>query len=354
MSGVLLGFQMQTGEPVHIPLGHMVILGATQRAGKTTALEACAARSGQSCLTFLTKRGEGSFRLSREVQPYYEDHIDWRTVRSICEAITEEKWDKFQRQCLRSICREGQSGRFGTKSFVEWPKPETLEDVRRNVATALTKATGQRELIFGEIQDDLATASEELVKLKAVSTPPDLQPGINVVDLERYEFHIKSLIIRSMVRWVHRNSERTIIALPEAWLFAPSQRRSPVRDAAEEFIRQGASLENFLWLDSQTISGISSVLLSQVRVWLFGVQRLRSEIEKTLDEIPDNLDPRPRAADIATLGKGQFLVCFDQEMYRVYVQPAWMRSAHAEAIARGEESVESARQIVQDFDMEHE
>ena len=39
--------------------------------------------------------------------------------------------------------------------------------------------------------------------------------------------------------------------------------------------------------------------------------------------------------DIATLGKGEFFVCFDQEMYRTYVWPAWMSSAlHAEAIAR--------------------
>ena len=91
---------------------------------------------------------------------------------------------------------------------------------------------------------------------------------------------------------------------------APAQRRSPVRDAAEEFIRQGAALENFQWSDSK---------------------RLRSKIEKTLDAIHDNIYLRPRAADIATLGKGEFLVCLDQEMYRTYVWPPWMSSAlHAE------------------------
>lgn len=349
-----IGFEMGSGTAIHIPVGHMVIVGQTQRAGKTTALEACATRSGSKCVAFLTKRGEGSFRLSRELPPYYEDHIDWRTVRALCEALTEEKWDKFQRQCLRSVCRAGQAGRVGTKNFVDWPKPETLEDVCANVALALTKVTGQRELIFGEIQDDLKTATEELAKLKTSSAAPDLEFGLNVIDLERYEFHIQSLIVRSVIRWVHQHGFRTIVAMPEAWRFAPGQRRSPVRDAAEEFIRQGAALENFLWIDSQNISGISSVLLSQIRVWLFGVQRLKVEIEKTLDAIPDNLYPRPSRADIATLGKGEFIVCFDQEMYKTYVWPAWMRSAlHAEAIARGEESVDSARQIVQEFDAEH-
>lgn len=348
-----LGFESGSGHAIHIPAGHMVIVGQSQRSGKTTALEACAARSNAKCIAFLTKRGEGSFRLAHELPPYYEEAIDWRTVRGISEALTEEKYDKFQRQCLRSVCRAGQAGRPGTKSFTEWPMPESLEDVAKNVGTALGKATGIRELTFGELQDDLRTAIEELAKLKATARPPDLIAGLNVIDLERYEFHIQSLIIRSIVRWVLHHGERTIVCLPEAWKFAPAVRRSPVRDASEEFIRQGAALENFLWIDSQNISGISAVLLSQIRVWLFGVQRLRSEIEKTLDAIPDQLHPRPRASDIQTLGRGEFIVCFDDQMYKTYVWPAWMRSAlHAEAIARGEEDVDSARAIVQEFDAE--
>jgi hypothetical protein len=60
-----------------------------------------------------------------------------------------------------------------------------------------------------------------------------------------------------------------------------------------------------------------------------------------------------KTADIATLGRGEFIASFDQEMYGTYVWPAWMRSAlHAEAIARGEESLDSAREIVQEFDRE--
>lgn len=228
------------------------------------------------------------------------------------------------------------------------------DDICKNVALALTKATGKRELALGEIQEDLQTAIEEFGRLKNKSVLPDLDFGLNVIDLEKHELHVQSLIVRSVIRWVRQHGYKTVVAMPEAWKFAPAQRRSPVRDAAEDFIREGAALENFLWIDSQNISGISAVLLSQIRVWLFGVQRLRSEIEKTLDAIPDNLYPRPRAADIATLGKGEFIVCFDQEMYRTYVWPAWMKSAlHAEAIARGEESVDSAGAIVREFDNEH-
>lgn len=346
-----LGYELGTGQPISIPVGHMVIVGQTQRAGKTTALEACAVRSGSKCVAFITKRGEGSFRFAHELPLYYEEQIDWRTVRGLCEALTEDRWDKYQRQCLRSVCRAGQFGRG--RGLVEWPKPESLDDICKNVALALTKATGKRELALGEIQEDLQTAIEEFGKFKTNSIIPDPEFGLNVIDLEKHELHVQSMIVRSVIRWVRRHGYKTIVALPEAWKFAPAQRSSPVRAAAEDFIREGAALENFLWIDSQNISGISAVLLSQLRVWLFGVQRLRSEIEKTLDAIPDNLDPRPRAADIATLGMGEFIVCYDQEMFRTYVRPAWMNATHAEAIARGEESIDSARDIVREFDHEH-
>jgi hypothetical protein len=349
-----LGFELGTGLPVAIPVGHMVIMGQTQRAGKSTALEACALRSGFRSIAFITKRGESSFRFARELPPYYEETVDWRSIKALCEALTEEKYDKFQRQCLRSVCRAGQSGRPGGKMFVEWPKPESLEDVQKNVKLALSKSSGQRELIFGEIQDDLGITIEELAKLKGSSAEPKLEPGLNVIDLERYEFHIQSLIVRSVIRWIHYRGRKTICTIPEAWKFSPAARRSPVRDAAEEFIRQGAAMENFLWIDSQNLSGISSTLLSQIRVWLFGVQRLKVEIEKTLDSIPDSLYPRPTRAEIQTLGKGEFIVCFDESMYRVYVWPAWMKSElHAQAIAMGDESVESARDIAREFDEEH-
>lgn len=350
-----IGFEVGSGDPVVIPIGHTVIVGQTQRAGKTTALEACATRSHRKAIAFITKRGEGSFRFGRELAPYYEEAIDWRTVRGIAEAITEEKYDKFQRQCLRSVCRAGQSGRPSSKYFAEWPRPESLDDVLRNIRIALNQATGQREMILGELQDDLKSALEEIDRLKARTKPPDPVAGLNVVDLEPYEFHVQAMIIRSVIRWTLRHAEDTIVCLPEAWKFAPAVRRSGVRDAAEEFIRQGAGLDNYLWIDSQNISGISTVLLSQIRIWMFGVQRLRSEIEKTLDAIPDNIYPRPRSSDIQTLDRGQFIVCFDDQMYRTYVWPSWMRSAvHAEAIARGEESVESAKEIVREFDQEHQ
>lgn len=349
-----LGFEIGSGAPVSIPLAHTVFLGATSRAGKTTALEACAVRSGCRCLAFLTKRGEQSFRLAGEIAPYYsEDHFDWRTVRSLCEAITDERWGTNQRQAIRMVCEAGDLGTPGKASFVEWKRPRNLRELQDNISLAMPKAGGKIKLSLIEVRSDLAAVRRELERLSLESVPPELEIGLNVVELEHEERHIQSLVISSMIRWVRENGRNTIVALPETWKFAPAARRTPVGDAAREYIREAAALKNFLWIDSQTLGGLSSDLLSQVRVWLFGVQRLRSEIERTLDSIPDNIFPRPRAADIATLRLGQFVLAFDGELLPVYVQPAWMPEAHSQAIARGDEPIESAREIVREFDLEH-
>lgn len=350
-----LGFEIGSGRSISIPAAHTVFTGQSQRAGKTTALEACAVRSGFRCLGFLTKRGEQSFRFAREIPPYYDErNFDWKTVRLLCEALTDEKWGTHQRQAIRMICEDGDVGVPGKPSFLEWQRPESLEELQHNIARVMPKVSGRIKLSLMEVRADLAVVRRELEKLQLETQPPVLQPGLNVVDLENEERHIQSLVISSMIRHVRQHARSTIIALPETWKFAPAIRRTPVGDAAREFIREAAALKNFLWIDSQTLAGLSSDLLSQVRVWLFGVQRLKSEIERTLDAIPDHLYPRPRPGDIQTLKLGQFIVAYDGELFPVYVQPAWMQKAHAEAISIGEESVETAREIVREFDQEHE
>jgi hypothetical protein len=64
---LLIG-ERRSGEPVEIPLRHMVVTGQTQEAGKTTTLEALIARSGVKAVAFVTKRGEGSFANARTIR----------------------------------------------------------------------------------------------------------------------------------------------------------------------------------------------------------------------------------------------------------------------------------------------
>lgn len=339
-----LGFELNTGAPIEIPLGHLAITGQSQASGKTTTLEALTSRAGGKSVAFLTKPGESSFRVAKPLEPYFRDRVDWPLVASILEAAASEKL-KFQRAEIIKLC-QNYSGPEG-----KWSAPKTLADVAKNAETALIKARGYAARIYLELAEYLQMILPQIEHLKT-SEKLKLQPGLNVMDLIEYDFPMQALLVQNVIEWILHHETRTIVAIPEAWKFAPKRRNSPVRLAAEEFIRQGAALKNFLWCDSQDLAGVNSVLLRQVTVWIFGVQRDMREIERTLEQIPADT-ARPSKRDIATLGKGQFIACWEREIHRVYVQPAWMGRLHAEAIARGEEPVESAREIARDFDQEH-
>jgi hypothetical protein len=343
---ISLGFEVGSGAPISIPRGHLAITGQSQSSGKTTTLEGLVSRAGCRAIAFVTKRGEGSFRVASPIPPYFKDRTDWPFVRTILEATAGEKL-KFERAQIMNLCQdyEGPEGR--------WDAPATLADVLANAEHALAqpKVRGFVRNVYTVLVEYLRAVVPEIEQLPSTKTL-ELSPGLNVMNLTEYSFPVQALIVRSVIEFVGSRGQSTVTVIPEAWKFAPRQRNSPVRMAAEELIRQGAALRNFLWCDSQDLAGISSVLLRQVTVWLFGVQRDPREIERTLEHIPAD-QAKPSKRDIATLGRGEFIVCFDREMYRVYVQPAWMSGAHAEAIARGEEPVESARAIVHDFDLEH-
>lgn len=341
---ILLGFEIGTGKPVSIPFGHLAVCGQTQSSGKTTTLEGLVSRSNCRAVAFVTKRGEGSFRVASPVPPYFTERTDWPFIASILEATVSEKL-KFQRTEIIKLCQD-YSGQEGT-----WKAPDTLADVMKNAQLAIVKSRGLSARVYTELLEYLRMVVPEIERLP-YTKKLSLLPTLNVMDLTEYEFPVQALVVRSVIEWVHHHAQKTIIIVPEAWKFAPKQRGSPVRLAAEEFGRQGAALKNFLWIDSQDLASVSGVLLRGVKVWLFGVQRDPREIERTLEHIPADT-AKPSKRDLATLGKGQFIVCWEREMYRVYVQPAWMRAAHAEAIARGEEPVESAKQIVEEFDEEH-
>jgi hypothetical protein len=343
--GVHLGYELRTGRPIVIPIGHMAICGQSQQSGKTTTLEGLVCRSRCRAVAFVTKRGEGSFRVAQTIPPYFKDRTDWDFIRSIIEAQSGSKL-KIELAQVINLC-QNYSGPEGT-----WKAPENLAGVLENAETALAgKSRGFVRNVYTVLTEylrDVVPGIESLPYTKKL----ELEDGLSVIDLLPYDFALQGLVVRSVIEWVHHNEVKTIVVIPEAWKFAPKQRSSPVRFAAEELIRQGGALKNFMWIDSQDLASVSSVLLRQAKVWLFGVQRDPLEIDRTLAHIPGDTR-KPNKADLATLGLGQFIVCWERQLFRCYVQPAWMTGAHAEAIARGEEPVETAREIVRDFDKEH-
>jgi len=359
-----LGYVVGTGEPVEIPLRHTAVTGQTQESGKTTTLEGLISRSGLQAVAYVTKRGESSFHVMHNIPPYFQERADWKFVQSLLEASTETKLKFEQSWIMRASegARTLQDVQRNIRRFLEGVKAPPLPPAKpkRGKQAAEPKErwtqkparglSGDIYYVLNKYLDDIMPQLGQM----PYTTALDLAPGLNVMDLRDYEFPLQALVIRSVTDRIREHLDGTINIIPEAWKFAPKFRGSPVRLAAEEYVREAAAMKNFLWIDSQDLAGVADVLMRQVGVWLFGVQRATREIWRALEHMPEGLPAkRPRPADIATLSKGQFYVCFGREMHKVYVQPAWMTAAHAEAIARGEEDVESARDILKEYASEH-
>jgi hypothetical protein len=323
-----LGYEVGTGKPVEIPGDrHIAIAGQTQQSGKTTTLEALIQRSGLRGVAFVTKRGEGSFRMARSIAPYFAERADWQFVKALLESQSKSRMN-FEAAWIIRACK----------------KASTLADVQAAVReTMATSKRGLDQSICEVLNAYLDIVLPQIKKLP-YSDKLTLEPGINVMDVSEYTGELQALVIRSVLEWVYQRESSTVVIIPEAWEFLPQRRGSPVLLAAEELIRKGAALRNYVWLDSQDLAGVNKDVLRQVGVWILGVQREVHETRRTLDHIPLG-SPKPKAADVMTLGKGEFFVCYGNQMKRVYVQPAWVGNVHAQAIARGEETVASVEKI---------
>lgn len=363
-ASIHLGYVVGTGEPVEVPLRHTAVTGQTQESGKTTTLEGLISRSGLQAVAYVTKRGESSFHVMHPIPPYFQERADWKFVQSLLEASTETKLKFEQSWIMRASegARTLQDVQSNIKRFLDGVKaPPLPHDSYRSVKKKGQPPSEPKERwtqkpargLSGDVYYVLNKYLDDIMPQLAdmpYTTTLDLAGGLNVMDLRDYEFPLQALVIRSVTDRIREHLDGTINIIPEAWKFAPKFRGSPVRLAAEEYVREAAAMKNFLWIDSQDLAGVADVLMRQVGVWLFGVQRATREIWRALEHMPEGLPAkRPRPADIATLSKGQFYVCFGKEMHKVYVQPAWMTATHAEAIARGEEDVESARDILKEY-----
>jgi hypothetical protein len=356
---IRLGYEIGSGRAVDIPADrHVAISGQTQRSGKTTTLEALIHRSGLRAVAFVTKRAEGSFRSARPIPPYFRDSADWQFVSSILEAMLGERM-KFQRSWIIDACRDAtglaevfanvRRDLHGEKNpaYAEWlATPKKQRRKKGPNEWARKPATGLNASVLTELEAYLDIVIPQIERLP-YEKKLALAPGLNVMDLAEYSTELQQLVIRSVLEWVYEHERNTVVIIPEAWEFIPQNRRSPVLLAAEELIRKGAAAGNYVWLDSQDIAGVHKNVLRSVGVWIVGVQREQNEVRRTLGCLPLALAPREKdaMAAVMTLGKGQFFAAYDQHVAKVYVQPFWISDAHAAAIARGDESVESAEKI---------
>jgi len=327
-SKILLGFEVGSGKEVQMRLHHTVVTGMTQLSGKTTTLEAIISRSGRRAIAFKTKRGEEGFNAYEEILPFFNERADWQYVASLLEATLREKL-KFERPWIMRATKGAR----------------TLREVMENIAMLKAESSG------GSLPENIYTALEEYLKIVVpqierfqFSKTLELRDGINVMDLTEMSVELQSLVIRSTMEHVISELRDVIVIIPEAWEHLPQGRNTPVKLYAETFIRKGASIGNFLFIDSQDIAGVDKTPLRQCNNWILGRQREAHEVERVREILGRN---RFSAEDIRGLPLGHFYAVLGDELKKVYVLPAGVPYKLGRRVATGEVPVEKIKDYLE-------
>ena len=319
---ILLGFEVGTGKEVHMNLHHTVITGMTQLSGKTTTLEAIISRANRRAIAFKTKRGESGFNAYHEIPPFFQERADWQYVSTLLEAVMREKM-RFERPWIMKATQ-------GTKS---------LKEVLENVQLLRSETNKQlSENVYTALEEYLKIVVPQIEKLEFSKTL-QLIDGINVMELTEMTVELQALIIQSTMEYVINNLHETILIVPEAWEHIPQGRNTPVKLYAETFIRKGAAIGNYLFIDSQDIAGIDKMPLRQCNNWILGRQREGHEVERVREQIGRN---KIDAEEIRSLPIGHFIAILGDDVKKVYVLPARMPMNIGRQVAMGEITVADA------------
>ena len=330
MKQVKLGYEVGSGKEVKIQPSHLIVTGLSALSGKTTCLEALINRSKAKAVVFKTKPGEKGFTKGTLIPPFFKERCDWEYVESLLEATMREKM-KFERSWIIDATKGANSLLEVKKNIDDKLKNDKLRALDKGIFTTL-------QAYFDKILPQLQYAK--------FSNTLDLNEGINIMDLERFSDEVKSLIIRSVIEKVLKERKNTIVVIPEAWNFLPQGRGNPCKETAISFIRQGATQQNFLWIDSQDITGVDKTILKQVSTWIMGKQMELNEVKRTLDQLPVSKKQRPKPEEIMQLKVGHFYACspnLQEKIVHTYVEPSWLDKETAKAVAKGKVDVQELK-----------
>jgi len=323
---ILLGFQVDSGEPVYLGVHHLAIFGMTQLSGKTTALEALISRSGLRAIAFKTKRGEGGFTKFNLIAPYYKPRADWQFVEGLVNVALGEKvkYEPGMRYAIMKVCR----GRKDLGKIQKAAKEEGGKEKSQFMKAVYEKLDAYLDIVLPELEK--WRFSEQL----------ELQEGVNVMDLSGMRLETQHLVIASTIEYAFSFLDHVVVIIPEAWETIPQGKMTPVKWVAQQFIRKGAAISNYLWLDSQDIGGIDKTPLRQCDNWLMGRMKEAHEVERILKQL---LGMKVPAEEIQTLPLGTFYAAIGNEVKKTYVLPSGVPEDVGRKVACGELAPEYVR-----------
>jgi len=324
----LLGFSVPDGEPVYLPLHHLAIFGITQLSGKTTTLEALISRSGLRAIAFIVKRGESGFTKYNLVTPYYKSRSDWQFVEGLVNVALGEKvkYEPGMRWAIMKVCK----GRKDLREIQKAAQDMAKESRREFMKSVFEKLAAYLEIVVPEL--DRWQFSDKL----------ELSEGVNVMDLSEMRTETQHLVIASTIEYVFQNLDHVVVIIPEAWETLPQTKMTPVKWVAQQFIRKGAAIGNYLWVDSQDIGSIDKAPLRQCDNWLMGRMKEAHEVERILKQL---LGMKVPAEEIQTLPLGHFYAVVGNNVHKVYVLPVGVPEDIGRKVAQGQLTPEYVRDV---------
>jgi len=374
METIRLGYEVGNGEPVDVKLKHAVFTGVTE-SGKTTAIEGCIRQEidqGRTGLVFLTKKGEEEFTEGNQVKPFFKDnpgqHQDLVAyVQELLEALTGKSLNRAEAELINVV---------DARSHDQIEKAETLKDVHDNLNT-LIKLDNDKESpvsLHGKVRSEFLKLEKYFDRVMSQFDEADLadtlhmeQGELNIMDLRGFNRELQSLIIERTLQKIYREHTDVRVAIPEAWKFAPQQGSNICKDAIVQFVREGATNDNYLLIDAQDMTRVAKEPLKQMRQWNLGLQMEKNEVERTRGQMPVPKKKAPSKQEIMNLATGHFFYCEasqnrdEVEVRKYYCKPAWMDKIEweglsgdelAKAIAKGEVEVAPLIQAIDEGEID--
>lgn len=342
---ILLGFEVGTAEKVYLTPAHTVVTGMTQLSGKTTCLEALVQRGDITAVAFLTKRGESGFQNQREIQPYFKEQkrgalIDWQYVEAILEATMGEKM-KFERSWIIDMC-QGKAAR--RRDDISIPPAHSLQEVYVNIQTAqASPATRGLDLsVYTNLAAYFDIILPEIAKYR-FADKLTLEKGFNVLNLVGMANEMQQLIIESVLSYIMAHLKNVVVVLPEAHKFIPQGSKTPVKNTALRFIKEGAVLGNLLWIDTQETTSVDKAILKQCSNWIMGYQQEKNEVAN----VRENVGKVIKEEQITSLKLGHFMALIQQRLFHVYVLPAGISESMGKEVAMGRERPQLVKDILE-------
>lgn len=331
IKGVL--YKVGSGEPVDLPLHHMIVFGMTEFSGKTTMIEAAISASGYRGLTFRAKRGELGFEGAKKIPIFFDDRglVTWRNLIGLMTAMFSDKIDREPgvKYAIQTVCKRPTQAKT-LREIYERAKQKQSEE----------KPGSFKEEVFGKLVNYLEEVIPELEKIHYTDKLELGNEGLYMMDLEGLSDAVKNLIIASTARKIYTDLSNIICVIPEVKKYIPAKIGTPVKWVITLILSEGRSVGNYVWLDTQNMKGIDKEPPRNIDIRLFGRQPDAYEIRELQKALPMEPDP-PSVKEMMTLDVGQFYAKLKNEFVKVYARPVWLPEEIAVRVAKREISPDS-------------